>query len=325
MAQAPQRSQSGQQLVSLLVATIIMSCVATGLIGLISINTMESTRSFNRADNLNGARIALDKMGRLIRMARNLGDVQGTVMVATDPYSSFPPGNSGDRFQVQNNNVSLAQVQAGTACNSCCYFPSAADTYYNQSTGTLYGTIGTWPWASANNINDNTACPPYELSQDTLVLQVQTFDGDGFPRMINGINRLPALDTYVYKIVPDTSRPGPTKYYLLQLAIFPAPAGITNMPVGMAPGSPQTIASNIVGPLDSNGKPAIFQYTNQSTNTVTTNFVPGSLNEQDLVLFKGIVINLEMMNVDATGKAMVNSVRSEVYLRNNSSATIMGG
>lgn len=328
MMKVSQRSQSGQQLISLMVATSIMSFVAMGLVGLISINTVEATRSFNRADSLNGARTALDKMGRLIRMARNLGDVQGTVMVATDPYSAFPPGNSGDRFQVQNNNVSLAQVQAGTACNTSCVFPSSADSYYNATNGTMLNTINSWPWLNSSNINDGTPAPPYQLSQDTLVLQVQTFDADGFPRMVNlpGVStRLPALDTYVYKLVKDTTRQGPPDYYQLQLAVFPAPTGLTNMAPGIAPGATQTIMTGIVGPLDSNGNPTIFQYVNQSSNTVTTNFVPGSVSEQDLVLFKGVVVNIEMMTVDSVGKSVVNSVRSEFYLRNNSSATIMGG
>ena len=318
------RSQSGQHLVSLLVATTIMSFVAISLIGLMSINTFESTRGFNRADNLNGVRAGMDKMGRLIRMARNLGDVQGTVMVASDPYSNFPPGPSGDRFQVQNNHVSMAQVQAGSACNSSCVFPSSADTYYNQANGTMYATIPTWPWSASTNVNDGSNCPAYELSQDTLILQVQTFDQNGFPQMVTGVNHLPALDTYVYKVVPDTSRPGPPKYFQLQVSVFPAPAGLTNMPPAITPGQTQTVLSGIVGPLDANGNPAIFQYMNQSTNTITTNFTPGSINEQDLVLYKGIIVNLEVVTIDAAGKAMVSPVRSEFYLRNNSSATIMG-
>lgn len=325
LQQVKQRSQSGQQLVSLLVATTIMSFVALGLIGLMSINTFESSRTFNRADNLNGTRAALDKMGRLIRMSRNLGDIQGTVMVATDPYANFPPGPSGDRFQIQNNNVDPTQVGAGTACNTCCYFPSTADTYYNSTSGSMTNTITSWPWNTTNNVNDNSACPYYEISQDTLVIQVQTFDPNGFPRMVSGVNRLPALDTYVYKIVPDASRPGPPQYFQLQMAVFPAPAGLTNMPPGITPGLAETVVSGIVGPLDLNGRPAIFQYLNQSSNSITTNFIPGSVNEQDLVLFKGIVVNLETMTVDAAGKAMVNAVRSEFYLRNNSSATILGG
>lgn len=332
-----QRLPEGTTLVSLLVATMIFSFVAIGLMGLMSINTFECNRTFNRADTLNSGRIALDKIGMIVRSARTFGDIQGTTMVATDPYWAAGNGpNVG--YKPIPNNVDMTKVTNGTAPAISGQFPCLADPYYNSSwtNGIVTQTTpaplpGAVPWPWQNVALSTAAGPPYQLSQDTLIVQAQTFDQFGFPRAIAGLSRMPALDTYVFKIVPDPTQPGPTKWFTLQMAVFPAgnlnSAGYTNKPSSLPAGIPVTLCTNIVGPVDTNGNPVAFQYVDNSTlpATLKTDFSPGSANERNLLgNFSGVICNLQLMKVDAAGKALVNTVRSEFYLRNNASAAVMG-
>lgn len=244
------RNAKGTSLISLLVATTIMSFVAISMMGLLSINTAECNKNFNRADTLTAARVAMDNMGRLIRMARTIGDVQGEVPPATDPYAAFPPGASVDVTKVQNNNVDPLSVVTGAAVSSSATFPSTVDFNYgnpaNPGVAPTPPWVGSWPWGGGGWAN------PYRLDARTLILQVQCFDNMGFPRKLdNGTAApMPAMDTYVYKVVQDNTKPGPTKWYRLELACFPAPANKTNMPPGLRAGTPQVVLTNIVGPVD---------------------------------------------------------------------------
>ncbi len=321
------RSQNASSLVSLLVATVIMSLVAISMFSLMSLNTIESVKAFNKGDNLTAARVALDKVGRMVRMARTLGDVQGEVMVATDPYAAFPPGPSGDGFAVHANNVSLQQVLNGSACNTSATFPSLADVYYNPTTGSELSRISSWPWGG-------DPASGYTLDDQTLVVQVQTFTQEGWPRMVQGQNNLPALDTYVFRIVDDpdrNNRLGPTRWYKLEVAVFPAPGAWSNMAQGVQAGVPTVLLSGIVGPLDpATQRPSIFRYITCQGGTVQSakNFVSGTTNFNDvsnLVNFKGVLMSVQILSVDGQKRGTVTNVRSEFYLRNNSSATIMGG
>lgn len=297
------------------------------MMGLMSVNTVESVKAFNRGDNLTASRVALDKIGRLVRMARTFGDVQGEVMVATDPYAAFPPGPSGDGFAVHANHVSLQQVIDGSACNTSATFPSVADIYYNPNNGTQLGSISSWPWGGS-------PVSGYTLDDQTLIVQVQTFTPEGWPRMVQGQNNLPALDTYVFKIVDDQARNasmGPTRWYRLEMAVFPAPANWTNKSQSIQSGEPIVLLSGIVGPLNpATGRPSIFRYITCQGGTVQTTdtFVQGSTNFNDvsnLVNFKGVLMSVQVMTVDGRRRGTVTNLRSEFYLRNNSSATIMGG
>ena len=321
------RSAKGSSLVSLAVSTVIMSLVALGMMSLMSLNTSESVKAFNKGDNLTAARVALDRIGRQVRMARTLGDVQGEVMIATDPYAAFPPGPSGDGFAVHANNVSMNQVLSGSACNTSATFPSIADVYYNPTNGSELGQISSWPWGGSANSG-------YTLDDQTLVVQVQTFTPEGWPRMVQGQSNLPALDTYVYKLVDDVERNasmGPTRWYRLEVAVFPAAGAYTNKPNGINAGVPSVLLSGIVGPLDpATNRPSIFRYMTCQGGTVQSakNFVSGTTAFNDvsnLVNFKGVMMSVQVLTVDANRRGTVTNMRSEFYLRNNSSATIMGG
>lgn len=314
-----QRSQGGASLVSLLVATTIMSFVAISIMSLMSLNTAEANKAFNRADTLTSARTALDKMGRLIRMSRTVGDIQGMIALVPDSYSAFPSGMSVDTSKVVPNGVDPTDFSQNEVVSSSSRFPSDANVLYGGSNPTMKSVpFPPAPWPSA----------PYQLDQQTLILQVQTFSPAGYPRKLNTSGSmantvLPALDTYVYRVVPDSSRPdvGQTRFYQLQLTIFPAPAGLTNMPPNIQPGVPQTVLSGLVGPLDQSGNPAIFQYLDPVTGGKTTMFN----DNVGMVNYRGVIVNMQVLALDAARKPTMTTLRSEFFLRNNSQATITTG
>jgi type II secretory pathway pseudopilin PulG len=318
---APVRSESGDSLIGLLVATTIMSLVAAGLFGLMSLNVSESAKIFSRTDNINAARVAMDKMGRLVRQARSVGDVQGATLPTSNPFVNFPSGASTDTFAVKGSNISVAQVESGTAVNRSAAFPSTGDPFYGPN-GSDNGNTA-WPWGGSPT-------NPYRLAGDTLVIQVPTFDANGYPNSVVSGQRLAALDTYVFKVVQDTTRDGPTRWFQLQMAAFPASdsGGVrrSNVSTNIAAGVPVTLLSGIIGPLDAQGNPVVFQYIKSSDNSTTSSFPAGSVAENDLVLYNGVVVNFQIMTLGASSahKATINSLRSELYLRNNSTAQIMG-
>ena len=318
------RSQQGTSLVSLLVATLIMGFVAISIMGLMSLNTQESRSAYLRTDSLNAARVALDKMGRLMRMARCIGDVQGTIVPSTDPYAQVASGPSTDSWAVKNGTIPSGMIEDGTATNLSTTFPSLGDPYYHPpittgsgksavtQTGTMVNQVQ-WPWGGS-------ATTGYTLDGQTLIIQVPTFDDTGFPRAVQDGQTLSALDTYVYNLVQNNQAAGT---WNLELAIFPAPLGKTNMPPGLGGGVPQVVLSNIIGPIDPvTNQPVVFQYVNSRDNSVTTAPI-----QNDLVLYSGVVCNLQILNRSTNSNrqaGQVTSLRSEMYLRNNSSCSIMG-
>lgn len=335
-ARAERRACRGETLISVLIAALIMGIVTTLILSLFAVSTKEGVQLTARIDNLNAARIVLERLGRQVRMARNIGDVQGIVSPASDPTSGVDPGPTTNTFQVIGDNVPLAQVQNGTACNMSASFPSPGNPFYGPNQ--QFGLTTHWPWGG-------NATTPYTLSRDTLIIQVPTFDANGFPNSIQTVQNLPSLDTYVYRLVDDPGTqslyrrqfPNATapRFYQLQWACFPAPLNQTNKPTGVGAGIPMTILKNIVGPLDDNGNICAFQYVNSQSitgglaqNSTTRNFdsstAAGALNEQNLALFTGVIVDFQILTWDARGKVNLQPVRSEVYLHNNSQASVMG-
>ena len=336
-----QRSAAGETLISLLVATTIMALVAAGIMGLMSINTRELVTTFNRADNLTAARVAMDKIGRVVRQARNLGDIQGSVMPISDPYAQLPAGPSvAHPGLTSSNNANIDQIEAGTYANISAGFPSSGDIFWYPSSTQYVSPAGGWPW---NGQALRLGTPPDgNPSTSTLILQMQCFDANGFPRCIpsaysGGATDIPALDTYVFNVLPDTANtnPGPFQWYKLEMAVFPAggtshSVGITNVPPGLIPGTPVTMLTNIVGPLDpTTHAPANFQFVCTQAglgqnNMAFTDFTAGNGNESLLLNFRGVICNFQVMQLDSTGKPMSCIARSEFFTRNNCNATMIG-
>jgi hypothetical protein len=331
------RSAKGESLVAVLISALLMGIVAAAIGSLAVLSTSESTKLQSRVASVDEAKFALDRMGRLVRMARNVGDLQGTVQPATDPTIGVQ-GTAAilDYGGAISPTVPVAQVEDGTACNMSATFPSVGDPYYGPSGMLLTGA--SWPWGGK----------PYTLDGQTLIVQVPTFDANGYPNKAlqtnPNVQNLQALDTYVYKITPDPeyqnqmkliAKKLTTPFYKLEVAGYPAEAASTNFPAGWKTGVPNIVLRGIVGPLDKTGKLTCFQYVNQRAiagaevqNSVTTNFdnktAVGALNEQNLPLFTGVIANFQIMMLDGKAKPTVQTMRSEMFLRNNAAATIMG-
>lgn len=330
------RSQTGESLVAVLVATLLIGIVAAAVGSLAVLSASESTRLQGRVTGVDQARLALDRIGRLVRMARNIGDLQGQVVPASDPTLNVGGDFAVDYSGLVSDTVPVDEIIAGTACNMSATFPSTGDPYYGP-TGILKDSTQ-WPWGGG----------PYTLSNETLVVQIPTFDDKGYPnRALQSQPEQPniqALDTYVYRITQDDAYKAEMKklipslnttFYKLEVACFPAEAVSTNMPKNWKAGVPIPILRGIIGPLDANGKIMTFQYVNQrsiaggqAANSVTTNFddstAEGALNEENLPLFTGVMCNFQIMNIDGKRKPIIETLRSEMFLRNNASATIMG-
>lgn len=322
------RSAKGDSLISLLVATVIFSFVAMAIMGMLTINVVESNKLMTRTDNISGARFGADRIGRIIRMARNLGDIQGNMSMDAPSYvGAIGAGVTSDwQNAIAGTDPSYGLTDGANIMSAA--FPSAANPYYP--------TLTNFPSAWGN--------PPYRLSSDTLVVQVPVFDNNGWPRANSYSSGgttvyLPMTDTYVFKVVPDANRTqaNGVNFYQLQMAIWPAKGltGVTNtnMPASMTAGTPITLVSGIVGPLDPADptKIAAFQYVHRNSNytagpvdgPLQTNFVANGANEDEIGNFVGVMLNIQLMSMDAAHRASVMPLRTEMYLRNNSQASCL--
>lgn len=322
------RSAKGDSLISLLVATLIFSFVAMAIMGMLTINVVESNKLMTRTDNISGARFGADRIGRIVRMARSLGDIQGNMSMDAPSYAgAIGAGVTTDWQSAITGTDPTFGLTDGANIMSAA-FPSAANPYYPTLT----------------NFPSNWGNPPYRLGSDTLVVQVPVFDTNGWPRAnayASGGTTvyLPMTDTYVFKVVKDDARTqaNGVNFYQLQMAIWPArgQAGVsnTNMPAGMTAGKAATLISGIVGPLDPTDptKVAAFQYVHRNNSysagpvdgPLQTNFIQDGANEQELGNFVGVMLNIQLMSQDAAHRASVMPLRTEMYLRNNSQASCL--
>jgi type II secretory pathway pseudopilin PulG len=350
------RSTTGASLIEMLVAMFLMSFVSAAIFGLAIINNQEGEKIFNKADSLNAAREVMDTIGEDVRMARSVGDLYGP----TAPPTTQTVGHHAEVGGVYNAPV-LGQPQ------SVPYFPSAGDPIYGNGTscGNLTPPGG-WPAFPGDGTATGTPAggqPYYTLGPDTLIIQVPIFDlpgaggiasyPGGFPVQLyiptqgqlssqtpaaqSGTVTQPtvvleAVDTFVFQIVPDPDQAANPGEYDLQVAGFPgcgkAPNGkvaFSNMSLN---GTPRTILKGIVGPLDSSGKPAIFQYIDSSTPATPKSSIPFPYNE--IPNISGVIVTLELKNHAANSSGASSSapvtvgLKSEMYMRNNALATVVG-
>lgn len=347
----PLRSANGDTLVGLLVATLLMTFSATALLALLSINTMENSSFWNKADVTASAREAMDRIGRLVRTARSVGDVYGVIPASNDP--EFDPTIQRGPTTAINlvNFTSTANLINGSAFLFSPSFPSAGDPYYGNGNSPPQG----WPnWPSQTGVT-LTSPNRYRLSGDTLIIQVPVFvkrtQGSAtepavWPVSWNGQpagganGSLQAMDTYVFRVIPDPARAGTFK---MQQACFQAaPPGGTN-PTGVpsstfsanqlgrettgstavpSGGSTAiTVLSGIVGPKDADGNLSIFKYVERVANSCTTSPPEGDLWLTD---YTGVIVDMEVRKAEEGIRASVNHFRSEFYFRNNTQTTLMG-
>jgi hypothetical protein len=317
------RSAKGETLISVLVATLLMTFVLSAILALAVVNTREQSAYFNRSDTITAAKTVLDRIGKTVRSARSVGDVYGVVPVPTAPVTSLASIAGGAVVNinlVDGSQIPLAQLESGTAMMTSSSFPSLGDPYYGTGGSCTLNAPAEW------------SSPPWTLSSTTLIVQVPVFDANGFPFAFVNPNpgaqnpgNLEAMDTFVYNVTADSTRTG---MYKMQVACFPAsprPAGVP------APGSqtPSTILTGIVGPRDADGNLCIFQYVDSATNSAASSVVGGNLilannGIANLLNVQGVVTTLEIKKQDEGRKAAVVALRTETYMRNNKMTTLIG-
>jgi hypothetical protein len=350
------RQPKAQSLVELLIGTLMFAAVATVMLSIYSINSRELSSFYNKGDVIVDATDAINKIGVLVRTARGFGDNYGVSSPVYQPiwdYSNMSTGKPAINAPAMASNL----LNGGAFLISPS-FPATGDPYY--SAGVLPGSVynAQWPWQAQGF--------PYTLSQDTLIVQVPVVmtagqpNGPGITQLANpspnpnkdnyvwpstfdgqpntsksGV--LQAVDTYVFRVIPDPN-PNRQGFYTMQEAAFPAcpPGGInyvngttwpavnTNTNVRLGLTTPLTLVSGIVGPLDANNRPYVFSYTNKTDGSDTT--TPGNDGNPNHYLtdYNGLVVNLEVLKNQTGTKAQVAHFKTEFFLRNNAQTTLMG-
>lgn len=190
------------------------------------------------------------------------------------------------------------------------YFPAPNNPLYGGGQTPAGGGWPGSPWPSR----------PYVISNTCLVVQVPVFDANGFPSKITAGTGNPAattnldnVDTYVYQILSDPTDAGT---YKLQVASFPG-SGSTRPVLN----PPRTILRGIIGPMDSTGaNPKIFQY-------LTSSGVPqDTVTGTQMSNYTGVIVNFELRRHESvqTKNRSTIGIKSEVFMRNNTLATIGG-
>lgn len=177
----------------------------------------------------------------------------------------------------------------------------------------------------------------YELNPQTLILQIPIYTTNGYPTTISTapVNTGASwnVDTYVYKLIPDTNQPGKGRFSLT-LQVFPGDHSVPNsLPIPAQSGNTQVIISNIVGPVNpadsidpiaGTPTPKIFKYYKRNAPNWASTFTsqietPNASETQQL---NGVSVNIELFSnesserKDMTPAAM--AMRSEFFLRSNS-------
>jgi type II secretory pathway pseudopilin PulG len=297
------RNNNALTLVELLVVSLVMGFLSAAAFGII-VSTMGQGRTLEqKCDGINAARNALDKIGRQVRMGRNIGDCFGDI----NPLSGVVTGTPN--------------------------FPGSNDAIYGNGAA---DPPGGWPvWADSSAPSSFTMAPyPGDGTcngNNCLICQVPVFDANGFPLGIPPGYKSPGssvvanptttgtvVQTYIYRVLPDPANPGE---FLLQVAVIPG----YGQP---AAGPPRTLAKAIVGPINpATGQPRIFQYidrvnpTNPPVDGIPAGGTPPAAN------YSGVIVNLEINSHQSSvnqADSKPLALKSEVYLRNNSMATSQG-
>lgn len=306
------RSKSGTSLVEMVIATLVMSFVAAGILGLTYLNWKTNQRIENKTDGVTAARQAIDRIAYEVRQARSVGDYYGVVMPPTMRVIDELGNNdvTTDVSVVHVDNLPAGEVEAGTATLASPQFPAPGNPQYDNNT------------AHASGWKDN-ANAPYTLSNTCLILQEPIFTNTGFPRAFNvagGPQPIECLDTWVYRVVRDTRTDHPGEW-ILQVAGFPGPG--STMPASSRM-TTQTLMTGIVGPLNPQGIPRVFQFLESSSATPSDTVQWKNVHD-----VSGVIIHMEVRRQQASGSATqvggqqaYVSFKQEVYLRNNSLTTV---
>lgn len=305
------RSSGGASLVELVITVLVMSFASTAIFGMLVATMNQSRKLNNKLDSVDMSRHALEKIGRDVRMGRVMGDCYGTY----DPA-----------------------IQAVSGTN---VFPSPGgqNPVYNNGAA----PPGGWPTGSQAT---SFGAPPYTIGNQTLVVQVPIFDNNvaspnyGFPgvTIFNGTT-IENVETHIYRCYLDPDQTRHPNEYVLDWMKVPGVNGTSNQAPGRV--GPIRICSGIVGPrpaANPNAAPKVFQYLyalDPGGNPRDGFEEPaGTPRPTWGSLFNGVVVNLEIKkhedssaNPQSSGNFKqqgVLALKSEFFLRNNTSATAAG-
>jgi len=239
------RSATGMSLIEVLSAMFIMSFVAAAMCEIAFTQNVVAFRSFNRSTGLMEANRFQAQLEHEIHMARFIGSQYGN--------GSNAPGN----------------------LNGANSFPVSQDPYYGSGSPPA-GFLG-YPASTSNSVWPSP--PNYSLSPQTLIIQVPIFDQDGFPTG-DGYG-LWNVDTYVYQILADSTKPG-LGQFVMQKTVFPGvhTGTFANNAPPYPSNDPQTVVNGIVGPINPLGpadptagtpKPSVFGFFTGSAPTYVGN------------------------------------------------------
>jgi len=175
----------------------------------------------------------------------------------------------------------------------------------------------------------------FTLDPQTLIVQLPIYTLDGFPTTLASGIKTGAnwnVDTYIYKIVPDSSQPGKGRFQLT-LQVFPGDHSDPNYSATPAQVSaPQVLISNIVGPINptdpadaiaNTPPPRVFKYYLRSAPNwlISPNFQTASPTSSESTAINGVSVDLELFNNDASSRKDYTpanlAFRSEYFLRSN--------
>ncbi len=281
----------GFTLIEMLASALIIGLVGAGIAGLVMLNGMTEIRMSNKVDSLNAARTAIESIARDVRMARNLGDIFGAI-------DAFDLITGSDTFPGPNNPV---------------YFSGVTPASFRGWPGS--------PWPAG-------PAPGYTLSNQCLIVQIPTFDINGFPMALpQGFGHPPLaatnddVDTLVYLVLQDPASTAANPTFMLQVAGFPGQYST----ISIASNPPKTILRGIVGPTANAGPvsvanpPVVFQFLDKTPLSQPQSVGSGAANAN----LTGVLVQFQVLNqTTGTTAPAVVGIKSEVYLRNNSIQTV---
>lgn len=289
---------TGSSLVEMLIATLVLAMVSVAIFSMLTAVMTTGGKLNNKLDVLDECRDSIDKIGRDTRQARNFGDVYGNTVT----------------FVVNGKQETIVEGSQ--------IFPSNTNPLYGRGQAPPDG----WPWG----------LPSYDMNGPErgrlLVIQVPIFDALGFPTAIPPNTGTPAsprpqdnVETHLYRVVQDPENPGE---WLLQWCKVPGMAVTGYTPGSVRPSRPQTLLKGIIGPLI-NGQPRTFQFLNRfDSRTHDTIDDPPP---QQIASYTGVVLNFEIRQHQHTSMVQGQfkspgtlAFKTEVFVRNNASATTVG-
>lgn len=293
------RSFVGASLTELLIASLLIG-FTTALIGEIVVTTtVASVKNNNQATVLGTAKVCSDRLINDIQMARAVGDFYG-------PGTSFPSLNN------PIYSISGMQPEGG--------WPTTWPAHPFKLSGQCLVLQHPVIYCAKENSPKEPLYNPAALQSPKNGFPIRIKPDQISPGLPDG-KAIENLDTLVYQLVPDTTRPNE---YVLQMARFPGyndPSLDTHYEAPVNP--PQTVASRIIGPKqpgNSTSPPEIFRYLEYDTGYGIRQLTPAQLEDADISELIGVAIDLEFKKSEASaanGDSQSFGLHTEAYLKNN--------